>query len=78
LRDSVPGSGRRLTRQLARMIDIAWFRPDIIVAIGRGGYLAARILSDYLGVFDLTGIKEQHGIEVSRRTLEDVPAFAAG
>jgi hypothetical protein len=27
------------------MIDIAWFRPDIIVAIGRGNYLAARILS---------------------------------
>jgi uncharacterized protein len=60
------------------MIDIAWFRPDIIVAIGRGGYLPARILSDYLGVFDLTGIKQQHGIEVSRRTLDDVLAFAAG
>ena len=78
MRDSVPGSGRRLTRQLARMIDIAWFRPDIIVAIGRGGYLPATILSDYLSVFDLTGIKQQHGIEVSRRTLDDVLAFAAG
>jgi len=50
----------RLAQQLARIIHTAWFRPDIIVAIGRGGYMPARILSDCLGVFDLTDIKIEH------------------
>jgi hypoxanthine phosphoribosyltransferase len=50
----------RLAQQLARTIHTAWFRPDIIVAIGRGGYMPARVLSDYLNVFDLASIKIEH------------------
>jgi len=50
----------RLTQRLARIIHTAWFRPDMIVAIGRGGYLPARVLSDYLNVFDLASIKIEH------------------
>jgi len=33
-----------LARRLARMVRDAGFHPDIIVAIGRGGYLPARIV----------------------------------
>ena len=58
-----------LSRQLARTIHSSWFRPDIIVAIGRGGYLPARILSDYLKVFDLTSLKIEHYHAVHRQKL---------
>ena len=50
----------RLARQLARTLHNAGYYPDTIVAIARGGYIPARILSDYLGVFDLAHIKIEH------------------
>ncbi|MGB5474803.1 MAG: phosphoribosyltransferase [Gammaproteobacteria bacterium] len=49
-----------LTRQLALAIHRAPFRPELIVAIGRGGYLPARIVSDYLDVYDLASIRIEH------------------
>jgi hypothetical protein len=49
-----------LARQLALRVRQGGFRPDLIVAIGRGGYLPARVLSDYLGIFDLTGFRIEH------------------
>jgi hypoxanthine phosphoribosyltransferase len=61
-----------LAQQLARIIHTAWFRPDVIVAIGRGGYLPARILSDYLNVFDLTDIKIEHYHGAQRREMASV------
>jgi hypoxanthine phosphoribosyltransferase len=43
------------------------FQPDIIVAIARGGYFAARVLSDHLDVYDLASIKVEnyHGARKS-------------
>jgi hypoxanthine phosphoribosyltransferase len=32
----------------------------MLIAIGRGGYVPARILADYLGLMALTGIKVEH------------------
>ena len=61
-----------LAQQLARIIHTAWFRPEIIVAIGRGGYLPARILADYLNVFDLTDIKIEHYRGAQRREMASV------
>jgi len=58
-----------LSRQLARAVHTSWFRPDLIVAIGRGGYLPARMLSDYLDVFDLASVKIEHYVGVHRQTL---------
>jgi hypoxanthine phosphoribosyltransferase len=58
-----------LSRQLARIIHTSWFRPDVIVAIGRGGYLPARMLSDYLNVFDLASMKIEHYYGVRRQKL---------
>lgn len=49
-----------LARRLAHLIRVSGFRPDTIVAIGRGGYMPARILSDFLDVFDLTSFKIEH------------------
>jgi len=49
-----------LSRILARRIRMAEYHPDIIVAIGRGGYVPARILADLLGLMALTGIRIEH------------------
>lgn len=51
---------RELARRLALAVRDAGFRPDMIVAIGRGGYLPARILSDHLDIFDLASVKIEH------------------
>lgn len=49
-----------LARRLALTILHAGYHPELIVAIGRGGYMPARIVSDYLDVFDLADIKIEH------------------
>jgi len=49
-----------MARQLAFKIQEDNYQPDIIIAIARGGYTPARILSDYLGVMDMTSFKVRH------------------
>jgi hypoxanthine phosphoribosyltransferase len=49
-----------LSRQLAQHIREARVNVDMIVAIGRGGYMPARLLSDLLGVFNLASFKIEH------------------
>ena len=51
---------RALARQLALRVQSSGFRPDMIVAIGRGGYMPARLLSDYLNIYNLSGFKIEH------------------
>ncbi len=51
---------RALARQLALRVQSSGFRPDMIVAIGRGGYMPARLLSDYLDIYSLSGFKIEH------------------
>jgi len=50
----------RLCHQLVRQLRKANFRVDVIVAIARGGYVPGRLLSDMLGVHDLTSFKIEH------------------
>ncbi len=54
------GEVQRLARRLAIAVRGSGFAPDLLVAIGRGGYPAARLLSDYLGILDLTEVKVEH------------------
>jgi hypoxanthine phosphoribosyltransferase len=49
-----------LTRRLSLKILKTAFRPDLVVAIGRGGYVPARIVCDFLEITDLTAIKIEH------------------
>jgi hypoxanthine phosphoribosyltransferase len=49
-----------LARRLALKVRASGFQPDIIVAIERGGYMPARILSDLLGVTNLAGLRIEH------------------
>lgn len=54
------GQVERLARKLADKIQIAAYQPDIVVAIARGGYVPARLLCDYLDIFNLTSIRIIH------------------
>ena len=49
-----------LCHRLAEQIREAGFHPDIIVAIGRGGWVPGRILADFLDLMDLTSFKIEH------------------
>jgi hypoxanthine phosphoribosyltransferase len=50
----------RLVRELAASIRASGFRPDLIVAIARGGFVPARILCDYLEVMELASFRIEH------------------
>lgn len=58
----------RLSRELARAVKKSGFRPDIVVAIGRGGYAPARLVCDFLHLQQLTGIKVEHYVATHRQT----------
>jgi len=68
----------RLCQVLAKRINQSGFRPEVIVAIGRGGYMPGRILSDFLGLMDLTSFKIEHyrGPEKRRRAVIKYPLNA--
>jgi hypoxanthine phosphoribosyltransferase len=59
----------RLCRLLAEKVRQSGFRPEIIVAVGRGGWMPGRVLSDLLGVMDLTEFKIEH-YRAARRAPE--------
>lgn len=49
-----------LTDRLSRSIRRSGYRPDLVVAIARGGFVPARFVCDFLGLFDLTSIRIRH------------------
>lgn len=49
-----------LARRLAHRVIDSGYRPEVIVAIGRGGLVPGRLLSDLLGQMDLTSFKIEH------------------
>lgn len=51
---------------LARVIKSSGFRPDVIVAVSRGGYVPARLLCDFLLVDNLVSIQSQHWTEAAK------------
>jgi hypoxanthine phosphoribosyltransferase len=64
-----------LSRALSHKIHASGFRPDIIIAIGRGGYMPARIISDFLHVMNLTSFKLEHysGTQKSKTVVVRYP-----
>jgi len=56
-----------LSRELARTIAGSGFRPDIVVAIGRGGYVPARLVCDFLHLDQMTGIKVEHYVATRKQ-----------
>jgi hypothetical protein len=49
-----------LCQVLAARVRAAGYVPDLLVAIGRGGWMPGRVLSDLLGNADLTSFKVEH------------------
>jgi hypoxanthine phosphoribosyltransferase len=49
-----------LSRDLAAIIKSTGYKPDILIAIGRGGFVPARIVSDFMLHCMLTSIKIEH------------------
>jgi hypothetical protein len=56
----------------------AGFQPDCIVAISRGGCIPARVICDYLDVFDLDTIKIEHyhGVHKEKSAILKYPLSA--
>jgi hypoxanthine phosphoribosyltransferase len=63
---------QRLCQRLAGLIRESGFRPDLIVAIGRGGYVPARLLCDYLDIMGLTSIKVEHYLAGASKQEETI------
>lgn len=49
-----------LSRKLAEMVRKSGYCPDLIIAIGKGGYVPSRIVADFLLKSELTSIKIEH------------------
>ena len=49
-----------LCRQLVVQIRKSGYQPEVIVAIGRGGYVPVRVLADHLDLMNLTSFKIEH------------------
>jgi hypoxanthine phosphoribosyltransferase len=70
---------QRQCQRLAGLVRESGFNPDLIVAIGRGGYVPARLLCDYLDIMDLTSIKVEHylpGADQQEQTVIRYPPKA--
>jgi hypoxanthine phosphoribosyltransferase len=50
----------KLSKTLSLKIRKSGYTPDLIIAIGRGGYVPARLVSDFLLFSDLTSMKIEH------------------
>jgi hypoxanthine phosphoribosyltransferase len=48
-----------------RILESGW-RPDLIVAVARGGFVPARLLCDFLDVTDLLSVQSQHWVEAAK------------
>jgi hypothetical protein len=50
----------KLAKLLARQIKLSSYKPELVIAIGRGGFTPARVICDFLAIKDLTSIKVEH------------------
>ena len=50
----------QLVEKLVARIRETGFRPDIVIAIARGGYVPARLVCDFMDIFNLTSIRIVH------------------
>ncbi|ABU81886.1 phosphoribosyltransferase [Ignicoccus hospitalis] len=67
----------RWTKELAFVILESGYKPDVIVAIARGGLTPARLLADYMDVIDILSLKVEHWVETGSHQEEAVIKYAA-
>ncbi len=66
---------QRLCRRLAGLVRASGYDPDIVIAIGRGGYVPARLLCDCLDIMALTSIKIEHYLSGASRQEQAVVRY---
>jgi hypothetical protein len=59
-----------LCRRVSEQIKEDGFKPDMIVALARGGWFAGRVLCDLLGLDDLTSLKIEHYVGTAAKSGE--------
>jgi hypothetical protein len=64
-----------LARSLSRRIKASGWRPDLVVAIGRGGYVPGRVVCDFLVHNQLTSMKVEHWGMAARKKDQAVVRF---
>jgi uncharacterized protein len=62
-------------RELANKIKSSNFHPDLVIAIGRGGYVPARVVCDFLQHSLLTSIKIEHWDTAASKRQEATVRF---
>jgi len=63
------------SRGLARKIKEDGYRPTVIVAVARGGYVPARLLADFLNVTNMLSIQSQHWTEAAKAAERAILKF---
>ena len=48
-----------------KILESGW-RPDLVVAVARGGYVPARLICDFLDITDLVSVQSQHWVEAAK------------
>jgi len=54
------------SRGLARKVYESGYKPDIVVAVARGGFVPARLICDFLLIDNLLSIQSQHWTEAAK------------
>ncbi len=60
---------------LAKKVKESGYKPTVIIAVARGGYVPARLLCDFLGVENLLSIQSQHWTEAAKAAERAVLKF---
>jgi hypoxanthine phosphoribosyltransferase len=60
---------------LAKKIKEAGYKPTVVIAVARGGYVPARLLCDFLGVENLLSIQSQHWTEAAKAAEKAILKF---
>jgi hypoxanthine phosphoribosyltransferase len=63
------------SRGLAKKIAESGYKPTVIIAVARGGYVPARLLCDFLGVENLLSIQSQHWTEAAKASERAILKF---
>ncbi len=66
----------RWANDLAFSVLDSGYKPDVIVAIARGGLVPARLLADYMNVIDVLSLKVEHWVETGDHQEEAVIKYA--
>ena len=66
------GEVHRLCHRLSGLIQDSRYKPNVVVAVGRGGYIPARLVCDALDIMALTSIKIEHYLSGSNKQAEAV------